>query len=139
MLLVMSNPKKNMIIKSNKPAQKYLYLKPEEKERLIAIKLLLEQNLQTNYTLPELAKKAFMNEFKLKKGFKQLFNKSIHVLHYELRMQKVIQLLKETDLKLEDIARKIGYNFLTSFISAFRKSYKITPFTYRKRHRGSER
>ena len=92
----------------------------------------MEQSLQTHYTIPELAKKAFMNEFKLKKGFKQLFNKSIHALHYELRMQKAIQLLKETDLRLEDIAREIGYHFLTSFISAFRRSYKVTPYTYRK-------
>lgn len=127
-----------MTIGNGKPVQKYLYLKQEEKERLIAIKLLLEQNLQTNYTLRELARKALMNEFKLKKGFKQIFNKSIHALHYELRMQKVIQLLKETDLKLEDIARKIGYHFLTSFISAFRRSYKVTPYTYRKKHRERE-
>lgn len=134
----MPKSKKNRIIKSSKPVQKYLYLKQEEKERLIAIKSLLEQNLQTHYTLPELAKKAFMNEFKLKKGFRQLFNKSIHALHYELRMQKAIQLLKETDLRLEDIAREIGYHFLTSFISAFRRSYKVTPYTYRKKHRDSE-
>jgi len=134
----MPKSKKNRIIKNSKPVQKYLYLKQEEKERLIAIKLLLEQNLQTHYTLPELAKKAFMNEFKLKKGFRQLFNKSIHALHYELRMQKAIQLLKETDLRLEDIAREIGYQFLTSFISAFRRSYKVTPYTYRKKHSESE-
>ena len=134
----MSRSKKNRIIKNSKPVKKYLYLKQEEKERLIAIKLLLEQNLYARYTLRELAKKAFMNEFKLKKGFRQLFNTSIQALHCELRMQKAIQLLKETDLKLEEIAREIGYHFLTSFIAAFRRSYKITPYTYRKKHRETE-
>lgn len=134
----MPKSKKNRIIKTTKLKQNYLYLKQEEKERLIAIKLLLEQSLQTHYTIPELAKKAFMNEFKLKKGFRQLFIKSIHALHYELRMQKAIQLLKETDLRLEDIAREIGYHFLTSFISAFRRSYKVTPYSYRKKHRDNE-
>lgn len=111
------------------------YLKPEEKERLLDVKILLEQNPSQHYTIPQLSKKALMNEFKLKKGFRFLFNKSIHDFHLAIRMKEAQELMNNTNLSLEEIAMKIGYHYSSSFIVAFKKLYKITPASFRRNNR----
>lgn len=111
------------------------YLKPEEKERLLMIKTLLEQDPSQHYTIPQLSKKALMNEFKLKRGFKFLFGKTIHDFHLEVRMNEAKRLMRETSETLEEIAKKIGYQYLSSFISVFKKLYNVTPATFRRINR----
>ena len=111
------------------------YLKPEEKERLFIIKTLLEQNPSEHYTIPQLSKKALMNEFKLKKGFKFLFGKSVYDFHLEVRMNEAKRLMRESSDTLEEIAKKIGYQYLSSFISIFKKLNEMTPATFRRRNR----
>lgn len=122
--------------KPERPTQKkYIpkfYLKPEEKERLMEVKKLLEENLSRHYTIPQLSKRALMNEFKLKKGFRLLFAKSIHDFHFELRIKEAEKLLCTTSYPLEDIAEKTGYYYVSSFIVAFKSYYKITPASFRR-------
>lgn len=108
------------------------YLKPDEQERLSGIKTFLEQNLEQHYTIPQLSKKALMNEFKLKKGFKIMFHKSLHDFHVQIRMKEAERLLKTTTIPLEEVAEKVGYSYVSSFIVVFKKLYKITPATFRR-------
>jgi AraC family transcriptional activator of pyochelin receptor len=115
--------------------QRHFYLNPDEKERLLSIKILLEQNPSIRYTIPQLSKKALMNEFKLKKGFKFLYGNSIHDFHIEVRMKEAKRLMNETNETLEEIARKTGYQYLSSFITIFRKLYNTTPATFRRKNR----
>ena len=108
------------------------YLKPEEKERLFEIKQLLEESPSQHYTIPQLSKMALMNEFKLKKGFRILFGKSIHEFHFEMRMKEAEKLIASTTLSLEEIAQKAGYYYTSSFIVAFKRFYKTTPASMRR-------
>lgn len=48
-----------------------------------------------------------------------------------LRMEKVKELLKHTDVPLRDIMNEVGYNDPTNFIRKFKKSEGLTPIQYR--------
>lgn len=115
-----------------KPLKKSFYLKQEDKELLAMIKALLEANPGLHLTIPQLSKKALLNEFKLKKGFRHLYGTSIYDFHLNIRMNEAKRLLLETNETLEEIARQIGYHYPSTFIAAFRKMYKITPATFRR-------
>ncbi|MFD0716599.1 helix-turn-helix domain-containing protein [Paenibacillus sp. GCM10027626] len=48
-----------------------------------------------------------------------------------LRMEKVKELLKHTDVPLKDIMNEVGYNDQTNFIRKFKRSEGLTPIQYR--------
>ncbi|HZG83400.1 helix-turn-helix domain-containing protein [Paenibacillus sp.] len=60
---------------------------------------------------------------------------SDYLLRY--RIQKAKEMLEETDLKVSEIAEKLGYNNSQNFIRSFRKLAGTTPGSYREDyHRG---
>ena len=48
-----------------------------------------------------------------------------------LRMERASSLLLKTDVKLEDITWRCGYESVTYFCAAFKRYYGVTPSTYR--------
>ncbi|MTG99358.1 hypothetical protein GJV76_14715 [Myroides sp. BIT-d1] len=60
----------------------------KEKESLQFAKYLIEQNLQSPLTLSELSSQVGMNDFKLKKEFKEEFNLTVFGYLYKLRMAR---------------------------------------------------
>lgn len=48
-----------------------------------------------------------------------------------LKLNKAIELLSSTDLKIRDISDAIGYENDTHFIRTFKKVYGISPNQYR--------
>ncbi len=73
-----------------------------------------------------------LTEFKLKKGFRQLFGMSMSDRRFQHRMNRALQLLKQTDKPEKEIAFLTGYRGLPSFISAFKKHFGVTPGQWRK-------
>ncbi|HEY9259497.1 AraC family transcriptional regulator [Chitinophaga sp.] len=104
----------------------------EERQRIIAVKDLLSENLDTHYTIKDLSRMVYINEYKLKKGFQVLTGSSIFDYQLSRRIQVAQQWLRETDLSLEEIATATGYQYLSSFIAAFKQRVGITPAAYRK-------
>jgi AraC-like DNA-binding protein len=93
---------------------------------------LIMKNIRKHYTIPDIAKRVELNEYRLKYLFKYTFKSSI--FHYLLRarMQKAIELLQYTNKPLQEIARLTGYSHLTNFITAFNKFFEFTPLTVRR-------
>lgn len=56
----------------------------------------------------------------------------------QLRMEKSIHLLQESDMPLAQIAQECGYNTTSYFHSCFKKVYCVTPGQYRKQHSGEQ-
>ena len=107
-------------------------LSEEEVERIHELRKMLGKNLHLHYRIRDLAKIAFMNEYKLKRGFQQIVGASIFDYQLNQRMQEAQKQLQETNMLLEDIAEATGYQHLSSFINAFRQHFGITPAAYRK-------
>ncbi len=50
----------------------------------------------------------------------------------DLRLEKALHLLKDTDCKLYEICKKIGYKNVRTFTDAFKQRYHMSPMDYRK-------
>lgn len=98
----------------------------EDISRLEEAKNLVAQNLQTPCSLIELARKTGLNDFKLKKGFKELFGHTVFGYLSELRMNSAYQLLKEGKT-VSEVSEMVGYKNAHHFTSAFKKRYNFLP------------
>lgn len=96
-------------------------------EKIHHAKYLLEQNISNPYTLIALAHEVGLNDFKLKKGFKAIFNTTVFGYLHDLRMEKAKHLLLEQERTIKEVADYCGYEYVQHFITAFRKKYGITP------------
>lgn len=103
---------------------------PLSKEDLSALSLakdILDKTFVNPQTLSELSKKIYLNEYKLKTGFKQRYGQTVYGYILEKRMEFARILLEQRRFKVGDIAGMVGYTNTGHFISAFNKKYGVTP------------
>mgnify|MGYP000907366864 CR=1 FL=1 len=86
----------------------------------------LEQNLEQNVSLDMLAQSMNYSAAYLSR----LIKKNTELLLY-LRLKKSMELLRLTDMRINDIAAKAGYNDVSYFISIFKKCTGVTPKEWR--------
>jgi len=108
------------------------FVKEYDIEKLFHAKELVEQNITNPYSLIELAHKTGLNDFKLKKGFKELFGTTVFGYLHEIRMQKAREMLFDTETGIADIAEYCGYSYMQSFTKAFKEKHGMTPEKFRK-------
>lgn len=112
--------------------ENYLYhqddkLKVSDIEALLSLKDYLDAHFLDNPSLKELSYYAGLNNFKLKYGFKKLFQVPVKKYLKDLRLDFARQLLKETDLPIQEIARKIAYEQPASFSRAYTDKFGVSP------------
>lgn len=86
----------------------------------------LIQNIQQPPSIAQLAKVCGINEFKLKKGFKGLFDKSIFGYLSDHKLNYAKQLLLE-GTPIKAVAFQLGYSSVQHFSNAFRKKFAVPP------------
>lgn len=102
-----------------------------DKEKLIAAKELLLQRLDQPPTIKVLAKEIGLNEYKLKKGFKELFDTTVFGFIHKTRMSMAKRLLLGTGRSAKEIAYETGYSSPQHFSKAFKKEFGVTPNSIR--------
>lgn len=88
---------------------------------------ILLENMQNPPSIQNLAKIVKLNEFKLKIGFKKLFDTTPYKYLHEYKMQKAKILLETSDMNVTEIANEIGYKFLHNFSKVFAQRFGILP------------
>lgn len=88
---------------------------------------LLEHYLEPSLSLGLLCRRFGLNEFKLKKGFKQLFGHTVFGYVQEMRMKTARQILAEGKMNVNEVADHLGYSSPNHFSTAFKKMYGIPP------------
>ena len=115
------------------------YEYPVERTKLYDIpalelaKSIIEKDPAAHIHLPMLADKAGINEFKLKVGFRELFQTSPYQYRLRLCLQRAKELLEVTDDTIDQIAAKVGFDTYNGFSTAFKKAFHIPPTVYRNR------
>ncbi|MEM9834067.1 MAG: AraC family transcriptional regulator [Bacteroidota bacterium] len=104
----------------------------KDHEKLHYAKKLLEARFQNPPTIYELSRLVGLNEFKLKKGFKELFDNTIFGYLTEYRLGFARQYLLDTDKPIASISDMIGYSYQQHFSTAFKRKYGVTPSEIRK-------
>jgi AraC family transcriptional regulator, transcriptional activator of the genes for pyochelin and ferripyochelin receptors len=102
-------------------------------EKMHAAKLWMEEHVDCPGGLVEIAKAAGTSESKLKKEFKEVFGNTVFEFLLKLRMKKALQLLKETDKTVSEIAYLTGYSSHPSFTNAFTRHFGFSPLYVRKK------
>lgn len=77
--------------------------------------------------LSTLARKVAINEFKLKFGFKKLFNTTVGQMILEHKMIHAKQLLETSEFSILEIANFVGYKYQQSFSNAFIQFFGLRP------------
>ncbi len=104
------------------------YIKHDyDKERLVFARDYLVKNIKSPPTLVELAKIAGLNEYKLKRGFKEMFNQTAFSYLSDLRLDLAKKDLSEGKKQATEIAFELGYCSLQHFSNAFKKKFGIAP------------
>ncbi len=88
---------------------------------------LLLRDIAKPPSLSQLARQAGTNEFTLKRGFKDLFNKPVFKYLQEMRLAKAYELFQSTNLQVNEVCDIVGYESISSFIRAFRAFYGLNP------------
>ncbi|WP_339071023.1 AraC family transcriptional regulator [Chitinophaga sp. 212800008-4] len=104
----------------------------EDIARIHLAREILLNNIQQPPSLAQLAQQCGVNEFKLKKGFRELFNDTVFGYLHELRLEQARQLVLDTDMSMAEIAAVTGYAHSQHFHRAFRQRYGTTPLQLRK-------
>lgn len=99
----------------------------EERDKLYALRNYIQDAYLDEFCLKDLTYKFGLNEFKLKKGYKQLFQTTVFGHVHQLRMQKAKAVLEEKRMNVSEAAFLIGYNNVSSFCTEFKKRFGYSP------------
>lgn len=104
------------------------YLKSDyDKERILFARDYLLKNAASPPSLVELSKIAGINEYKLKKGFKELFHQTAFAYLADVKLELAKHDLLEGKKQATEVAFELGYSSLQHFSSAFKKKFGISP------------
>jgi AraC-like DNA-binding protein len=108
------------------------YIKDDnDRKKLLEAKELLTARIDNPPTLSELSKLVSLNEYKLKKGFKELNGTTVFGYIKHIRMNLAKTLLLETTKTAKEIAYETGYGSPQHFSKAFKEQFGIAPKSIR--------
>lgn len=92
----------------------------------------IEENLSEKLTADRVAETFYINKKQLYSLFKKAFKKTFHRYVDEKRIALAVSLLKNTELRVVDVAEKCGYGDYNHFIQTFKKQTGVTPLKFRR-------
>lgn len=110
---------------------KQVLLRKHDIEKIKLARKFLMENFQNPPTIEALARQAGINQQKLKKGFKLIYNKTINSYSRDKRLEiAAMELLNGASVS--EAADKVGYSNKSHFASRFRDKYGVLPKDYLK-------
>ena len=107
-------------------------LSAADRERIHYARELILSNLQTPLSLSELSRAAGLNEFKLKNGFKLVFENTVFGYLNDHKMEHARRLLHQPHYSMTCIAEELGFSSVQHFSTAFRKKFGVSPMKMKK-------
>jgi len=117
----------NTLTQKQSISQRPLKLDEQDIEAIKKAKDILLFNMQNPPSIIELSRMVAINDFKLKKGFKEIFGTTPYELLLDYRLELSKKLLQEGVMNINEISNYIGYKHTQSFSKAFIKKYGIQP------------
>jgi len=105
---------------------------PADKEKIIAVRDLINQRISDPPSLTQISRSVGLNEYKLKRGFKEMFSTTVFGYLTEQRLLLAQQYLKDTQKTAAEISFELGYSTPQHFNNVFKKRFGITPDSIRK-------
>lgn len=111
---------------------------PKKKDVITEAKEYIRQHYNQNMTLNDISKQFFINPY----YFSQLFKKKTgmtyqnYLINY--RIDRAKKLLAETDLRIYEVCKLVGYSDVNHFNQIFDRSEGMKPSEYRQRYKKEE-
>ena len=99
------------------------------------VRSILLADLSQNHTARGLANRFQIGETSLKNYFRGVFGENLSVWLREARMRRAAELLRDTDLRVAEIAEQVGYENQSKFAAVFTRQFGCPPLEYRRRAR----
>ncbi|MEM6680866.1 MAG: AraC family transcriptional regulator [Pseudomonadota bacterium] len=112
---------------SDEPTKQAILLSVLDVERVRKAREILRERRVSPPTLSELAHMVGLNEFKLKQGFRFVYNTSAFALLSMDRMQEAEQLLKKGGMNVAQVGYQVGYTSNAAFSRAFQRHFGYPP------------
>ncbi|RZK37956.1 MAG: AraC family transcriptional regulator [Pedobacter sp.] len=106
---------------------KTIKLSNGDSERIKYVAQVIRENLDTPFTILELARMVNINQTKLKEGFKSIFGNTVFGYLQEIRMNMAKKYLLETKTPVQEISFRLGYQNVSNFSIAFKKTFGYPP------------
>jgi len=116
-----------MFARQNNTSSNKHSLSGTDLERIHRVQEILMNKLTNPPTLAELSKSVETNEYKLKRGFKEVFGTTPYAYHLQNKLELARSYILDTDLTIAEIAYEVGYSDPAHLTNAFRKQYGIPP------------
>ena len=99
---------------------------------LVEIKNYLDEHYTEKIVLDDLAERYYINKYYLTKIFKETYDSTINGYIIAKRITRAKQLLRFTDMTVDEIGAAVGMGDANYFSRTFRKVEGISPREYRK-------
>jgi len=116
--------KKVNAVKSSTQAEVY--------KRLCVAKDLLHSYYMDKPDLNAISTSACLSIPQLIRQFKSVFNSTPHQYLIKIRLQKAVELLKQTSAPVNEVSWKCGFENVSAFCRAFKSAYGVQPGSFRK-------
>lgn len=117
---------------------RHLEVQPAPDDNFIGqVKEHIMAHLDQDLSIPVIAKEVDVSESYLRAQFRD--NAGVSLGHFvrSLRLVRSTYLMREEGNDLAEVAKKSGFNSLTSFTRAFRRMYDMTPSEFRRKNRNT--
>ena len=104
-------------------------------DRILNAAKIIESKMKEPPSLLELARLVGINDNKLKKQFKQVFNQAVFEYLSQKRLEKAEHYFIHSEYNVKQVACEIGLKHLGYFSAQFKKNYALSPHQYIKKHR----
>jgi AraC-like DNA-binding protein len=112
---------------SFRPVTECPSLRKPDLDRIHQVREYLDEHFLNPASLPEIARMFGLNDFKLKKGFREQYNTTVFGYAHERRMGLAQKLLNEGILNVSQVADVVGYENPNHFSAAFKKRFGYSP------------
>lgn len=102
-------------------------LSVQDRIRMEEAATIIANNLDQPFTIIQLAKRVGVNQTKLKNDFKLAYGNTIFGYLQDLRMKEAKRYLLDTTLSIQEISIRLGYQSMSNFSIAFKKSMGYSP------------
>lgn len=118
-------------------AEIYQNTHPDSKFMIELVKKYIRENYMEELSIKELAEIACVSTNYFSHMFKNETGINYKAYLTNIRLEKAVELLMESDCKLTEISERIGYRNTRTFVDAFKKKYHVSPVYYRKNMKNS--
>lgn len=97
-------------------------------------KQFIERNFDKKISLKDVAGQIFLSPKYFSRIFKEITGRGFNDYRLSVKIQQACGLLKNSDYRVTEIASRLGYQNLESFIRMFEKIMKSSPTQYRRKN-----